>query len=383
MGFENPISPKWPAQNTNSGTWRRHPFTSTEKNSNYLNTLKSQMQNPIWASNPLESPFLGYPCSKLVFQSTRRLTRRRRKGGERGREWAVRAMPCSSKNTSSSSRDDNDALRAFKLSESTFLASLMPKKGIAADRFVEGHSKYDARGVVVAIFDSGVLQLTSYLSSGSGDIDTSTVVKADSEGCLGGASGASLVVNSSWKNPSGEWHSYDDKGPIIDAVVWNGEPWRATLDRQSLEDDPGCGKLADFVTVTNYRSCKIGGTCLGSTETGTGLTRSLIAAVKHKCDLVNMTLTAVGSPGGTTSLIVGVGAYVLSPAMAAGARCVVGPPSEGLEYSWSSHEPTVDGDLGVCISPPRKFDFASALCITICYADGPHCLRKQVFLVAY
>ena len=61
-------------------------------------------------------------------------------------------MPCSSKNTSSSSRDDNDALRAFKLSESTFLASLMPKKGIAADRFVEGHSKYDARGVVVAIF---------------------------------------------------------------------------------------------------------------------------------------------------------------------------------------------------------------------------------------
>lgn len=49
------------------------------------------------------------------------------------------------------------------------------------------------------------------------------------------------------------FQSYDDKGPIIDAVVWNGEPWRATLDRQSLEDDPGCGKLADFVTVTNYR----------------------------------------------------------------------------------------------------------------------------------
>ncbi|CBI17240.3 unnamed protein product, partial [Vitis vinifera] len=182
---------------------------------------KSQMQNLIWASNPLESPFLGHPCSKLVIQSTRRLTRRRRKGGERGREWAVRAMPCSSKNTSSSSRDDNGALRAFKLSESTFLASLIPKKGIAADRFVEAHSKYDAREVVVAIFeccfypDSGVLQVTSggkpkifdvLDSLGSGDIDTSTVVKADSNGCLGGASGASLVVNSSWKNPSGEWH---------------------------------------------------------------------------------------------------------------------------------------------------------------------------------
>ncbi|KAL6343105.1 hypothetical protein AAG906_018943 [Vitis piasezkii] len=132
------------------------------------------MQNPIWASNPLESPFLGppfldHPCSKLVIQSTRRLTRRRRKGGERGREWAVRAMRCSSKNTSFSSRDDNGALRAFKLSESTFLASLMPKKGIVADRFVEAHSNL-----------------------GSGDIDTSTVVKADSDGCLGGASGLCL-----------------------------------------------------------------------------------------------------------------------------------------------------------------------------------------------
>uniref|UniRef100_F6GWC7 Uncharacterized protein n=1 Tax=Vitis vinifera TaxID=29760 RepID=F6GWC7_VITVI len=109
------------------------------------------MQNPIWASNPLESPFLGppfldHPCSKLVIQSTRRLTRRRRrKEGERGREWVVRAMPCSSKNSSSSSRDDNGALRAFKLSESTFLASLMPRKGIVADRFLEAHSKYDAR----------------------------------------------------------------------------------------------------------------------------------------------------------------------------------------------------------------------------------------------
>ncbi|CBI17243.3 unnamed protein product, partial [Vitis vinifera] len=112
------------------------------------------MQNPIWASNPLESPFLGppfldHPCSKLVIQSTRRLTRRRRrKEGERGREWVVRAMPCSSKNSSSSSRDDNGALRAFKLSESTFLASLMPRKGIVADRFLEAHSKYDARRVV-------------------------------------------------------------------------------------------------------------------------------------------------------------------------------------------------------------------------------------------
>jgi tripeptidyl-peptidase II len=44
-------------------------------------------------------------------------------------------------------------------------------------------------------------------------------------------------------------------------------------------------------------------------------------------------LTTVGAPGGTSSSIIGVGAYV-SPAMAAGAHSVVEPPSDGLEYTW-------------------------------------------------
>ena len=128
---------------------------------------KPQMQNPIWATNPSKSPFWGPTfldrhCSKLIIQSTRRLSRRRKKGGER--EWALRAMPCSSINTTSSSTDDNGALRAFKLSESTFLASLMPKKEIAADRFVEAHPEYDGRGVVIAIF--GNLRI-SFGGSGS------------------------------------------------------------------------------------------------------------------------------------------------------------------------------------------------------------------------
>lgn len=47
-------------------------------------------------------------------------------------------------------------------------------------------------------------------------------------------------------------------------------------------------------------------------------------------------LTTVGAPGGTTSSIIGIGAYV-SPAMAAGAHAVVEPPSEGLEYTWYDH----------------------------------------------
>ncbi|XP_042419484.1 tripeptidyl-peptidase 2-like isoform X2 [Zingiber officinale] len=432
----------------------------------------------------------------------------------------------------------------FKLTESTFLASLMPKKEIGADRFLEAHPTYDGRGVLVAIFDSGVdpaaagLQVTSdgkpkiidiLDCTGSGDVDTSNVVKADVDGSFVGASGRRLVVNPSWKNPSQEWHvgarliyelftstlcsrlkkerkkkwdeknqeaisealrqlnefekkhvkledlmlkkahedlqnrldflrkqaeSYDDKGPIIDVVAWNdGDFWRVAVDTQSLEDTPDKGKLADFIPLTNYRterkfgifskldacsfvtnvyddgnlisivtdcsphgthvagiatayhpeepllngvapgaqliSCKIGDTRLGSMETGTGLTRALIAAVEHKCDLINMSygeptllpdygrfvdlvkeavdkhhlifissagnsgpaLTTVGAPGGTTTSIIGVGAYV-SPAMAAGAHCVVDPPAEGLEYTWSSRGPTADGDLGVCISAP-------------------------------
>ncbi|KAL7003416.1 tripeptidyl-peptidase II Tpp2 [Sarracenia purpurea var. burkii] len=501
------------------------------------------MRNPLFqgacsARQTLPPPFLSSPLVVgLLLRSSR--SRRERNSGEK--KWRIRAMPCSS---SVDSVEDNGALRSFKLNESTFLASLMPKKEIGADRFIEAHPEFDGRGVVIAIFDSGVdpaaagLQVTSdgkpkildvIDCTGSGDIDTSNKVKADADGCIRGASGASLIVNSSWKNPSGEWHvgyklvyelftdtltsrlkrerkkkwdekhqeaiveavkdlnefdkkhekvedvdlkrvredlqnrvdflrkqadSYDDKGPVIDAVVWHdGELWRIALDTQSLEDDPERGKLADCVPLTNYRierkfgvfssldacsfvvnvydegnvlsivtdcsphgthvagiatafhpeepllngvapgaqliSCKIGDSRLRSMETGTGLTRALIAAVEHKCDLINMSygeptllpdygrfvdlvdevvnkhrlifvssagnsgpaLSTVGAPGGTTSSIIGVGAYV-SPAMAAGAHCVVDPPSEGLEYTWSSRGPTVDGALGVCISAP-------------------------------
>ncbi|KAK7270859.1 hypothetical protein RJT34_26343 [Clitoria ternatea] len=458
-------------------------------------------------------------------------------------------MPCSSITSTTSTGDNSNkkngsSLREFKLNESSFLASLMPKNEIGVDRFLDAHPEYDGRGALIAIFDSGVdpaadgLQVTSdgkpkildvIDCTGSGDIDTSKVVKADADGCISGASGASLVINKSWKNPSGEWHvgyklvyelftedlisrlkkerkkkwdeknqeeiaravkqvadfdqqhikvedaklkrtredlqnrldilrkqseSYDDKGPVVDAVVWHdGEVWRVALDTQNLEDDPNCGKLANFIPLTNYRierkygvfskldactfvanvyndgnvlsivtdcsphathvagiatafhpkepllngvapgaqiiSCKIGDSRLGSMETGTGLIRALIAAVEHKCDLINMSygeatllpdygrfvdlvneavnkhrlvfvssagnsgpgLSTVGAPGGTSSSIIGVGAYV-SPAMAAGAHCVVEPPSEGLEYTWSSRGPTADGDLGVSVSAP-------------------------------
>ncbi|XP_048229293.1 tripeptidyl-peptidase 2 isoform X2 [Ricinus communis] len=516
---------------TRSTYWAKTPLFFTQLQNHHNRTLFSSLL------------ITHKKLFNFNFNNTKKIKSRNRNNYKSNKS----AMPCSSISTVSGASgvgEDNGSIRNFKLNESTFLASLMPKKEIGADRFIENHPQFDGRGAIIAIFDSGVdpaaagLQVTTAGKpkildvidcTGSGDVDTSKVVKADADGCICGASGASLVVNSSWKNPSGEWHvgyklvyelftdtltsrlknerkkkwdeknqeeiakavkhldefnqkhsnpddvtlkkvkedlqsridllrqqadSYGDKGPVIDAVVWHdGELWRAALDTQSLEDDPDCGKLTDFVPLTNYRterkfgvfskldacsfvlnvydegnilsivtdcsphgthvagiatafhpkepllngvapgaqliSCKIGDSRLGSMETGTGLTRALIAAVEHKCDLINMSygeptllpdygrfvdlvnevvnkhglifvssagnsgpaLSTVGAPGGTTSSIIGVGAYV-SPAMAAGAHCVVEPPPEGLEYTWSSRGPTVDGDLGVSVSAP-------------------------------
>uniref|UniRef100_A0A0D9VJ70 Tripeptidyl-peptidase 2 n=1 Tax=Leersia perrieri TaxID=77586 RepID=A0A0D9VJ70_9ORYZ len=462
---------------------------------------------------------------------------------------AASAMPSSSSSPPSAAERTTSAAAAaaaggFRLTEPSFLESLMPKKEIGVDRFLAAHPEYDGRGALIAIFDSGVdpaaagLQTTSdgkpkildvIDCTGSGDVDTSKVVKAGDDGSIVGASGARLIINTSWKNPSQEWHvgcklvyelftdtltsrlkkerkkkwdeenqeaisvalkqlnefekkhsksddaklkmahedlqnrldylrkqaeGYDDRGPVIDVVAWHdGDVWRVAVDTQGLEGNKNCGKLADFVPLTNYRleqkfgifskldacsfvaniyddgnlvsivtdcsphathvagiaaafhpdepllngvapgaqliSCKIGDTRLGSMETGTGLVRALIAAVEHKCDLINMSygeptllpdygrfidlasevvdkhriifissagnngpaLNTVGAPGGTSSSIIGVGAYV-SPAMAAGAHCVVQAPAEGMEYTWSSRGPTADGDLGVSISAP-------------------------------
>jgi tripeptidyl-peptidase-2 len=97
---------------------------------------------------------------------------------------------------------------------------LLPKVEIGARRFLEKHPTYDGRGVIIAVLDSGVdpgaagLQTTPdgrpkildlVDGSGSGDVDTSTVVEAV-EGRLAGLSGRSLRVGPGWKNPTGKYH---------------------------------------------------------------------------------------------------------------------------------------------------------------------------------
>lgn len=106
-------------------------------------------------------------------------------------------------------------------------------------------------------------------------------------------------------------------------------------------------------------SCKIGDSRLGSMETNVGLTRALISVLENKADLVNMSygeatatpnagrfiqladelvnkhgvvfvssagnagpaLSTVGAPGGTSSAIISIGAYV-SPDLAAAGHSV-------------------------------------------------------------
>jgi tripeptidyl-peptidase-2 len=99
---------------------------------------------------------------------------------------------------------------------------LLPKKETGALRLRREHPRADGRGVVVAIFDTGLdpgapgLQVTSdgkpkivdlVDASGGGDVDTSTVRRA-AQGRVESLTGRSLALGRGprWRCPTGEYH---------------------------------------------------------------------------------------------------------------------------------------------------------------------------------
>lgn len=151
---------------------------------------------------------------------------------------------------------------------------------------------------------------------------------------------------------------------------------------------PGQPELDGVAPGTQIISVKIGDTRLYGMETGAGFERGIKAVLDNNCDLVNLSygesttapnkgwltrmladlvtekgvifissagnsgpaLTTVGGPGGTTSEIIGVGAYVSEEMMKA--EYTLRETQPGLPYTWTSQGPTADGDLGVDIFAP-------------------------------
>ncbi|KAI0225004.1 hypothetical protein L0F63_005255 [Massospora cicadina] len=151
-------------------------------------------------------------------------------------------------------------------------------------------------------------------------------------------------------------------------------------------DEPQLNGVAPGAQII---SLKIGDTRLGSMETQVGLTRAVAVMAQHKCDLANMSygedaklpnkgrfvkwlqdeiirrhncifvssagnsgpaLTTCGAPGGTSSDVIGVGAYVNHSMMRVEYSALEFSPE--MAYSWSSRAPTADGDSGVDVYAP-------------------------------
>eukprot|EP01025_Chloroclados_australasicus_P012076 TRINITY_DN154_c0_g3_i1.p1 TRINITY_DN154_c0_g3~~TRINITY_DN154_c0_g3_i1.p1 ORF type:complete len:1355 (+),score=115.99 TRINITY_DN154_c0_g3_i1:491-4066(+) len=179
-----------------------------------------------------------------------------------------------------------------------------------------------------------------------------------------------------------------NNGDILEIVVDTGSHGThvAGIIAGNYPNNPSLNGIAPGAQII---SCKIGDSRFSGMETGTGLTRAVIAAINHKVDLINMSygeptstpnkgrfieiaeeavyrqgiifvssagnngpaLTTVGAPGGTASCMFSVGAY-LSPQMATVAHSHNQELKQGFQYTWSSRGPTPDGDQGVMISAP-------------------------------
>jgi tripeptidyl-peptidase II len=61
-------------------------------------------------------------------------------------------MPSSSSSPPPADETTAGATGGFRLTEPSFLESMMPKKEIGVDRFLAAHPEHDGRGALIAIF---------------------------------------------------------------------------------------------------------------------------------------------------------------------------------------------------------------------------------------
>ena len=99
---------------------------------------------------------------------------------------------------------------------------IIPKTETQASAFIQKYPSFDGRGVVVAIFDTGIdpgakgLQTTTeglpkvvdiVDATGSGDVNMSkTIELQDDATAIVGLTGRTLTFPAEWKCPSGKWH---------------------------------------------------------------------------------------------------------------------------------------------------------------------------------
>ena len=181
-----------------------------------------------------------------------------------------------------------------------------------------------------------------------------------------------------------------DEGSVLSIVCDAGAHGSHVAGITAAFEEGGRSGVAPGAQVISF---KIGDSRLGSMETGTSLTRAMIEAVKRGCDVINLSygegcvmpntgrfvklaedlvwkhnvlfvssagnngpaISTVGAPGGTSSAILGVGAYVSPAMMQANYSMPASIESEGhtgTTFTWSSVGPTADGDNGVNIMAP-------------------------------
>lgn len=188
-------------------------------------------------------------------------------------------------------------------------------------------------------------------------------------------------------------------------------------------EQPACHGVAPGAQIV---AVKIGDGRLDGMETTAAISRAIAAVIKAKVDIVNMSygeyasqhnygrvielsnelvndhnvtfvvsagnngpaLGTVGAPGGTTSSLLSVGAYV-SPQMMEGEYIMRDNNLSGIAYTWSSRGPTFDGDVGVnvcapgaAIAPVPKWTLTKKQLMNGTSMSSPNCAGNVALLIS-